>query len=263
MNNGRPRQHGQRPTGTPSASGNRATGEPLKFDGEFDFEQANQRFTEEIEKAMDKLKVGDETKKSGSEDKNDSLTNSMSQELQDQAHIMMKQKSLESMDLAKEMQKQMDQKMLSKEDQDVKDFYDKNISFFDRISCESNEKMVSSQRPKSWKEERKVNAETFGLTQRSNDKSYRSYNYNNRNYHNRNYNGQRNYNNNNNQMNNSMTNSNSQNFNQRNGGQRQNYNQRQGQQNMNRGYNNNNGGYRQHRQEMEVNGNSQRRFGSR
>lgn len=254
MNNGRPRQHGQRPTGTPSASGNRTSGEPLKFDGEFDFEQANQRFTEEIEKAMDKLKVED-NKKTGSDEKNESLTNSMSQELQDQAHIMMKQKSLETMDLAKEMQKQMDQKMLSKEEQDVKDFYDKNISFFDRISCESNEKMVSG-RPKSWKEERKVNAETFGLTQRSN----RSYNYNNRNYHNRNYNGNRN-NNNNNNMNNSMTNSNSQNF-QRNGQRQQNYNQRSGQQNMNRGYNNN-GGYRQHRQEMEVNGNSQRRFGSR
>lgn len=58
MSNGRPRQ-GQRPTGTPSASGNRATGEPLKFDGEFDFEQANQRFTEEIEKTMDNLKLVD------------------------------------------------------------------------------------------------------------------------------------------------------------------------------------------------------------
>ena len=100
QSNGRPRQQGQRPTGTPSASGNRATGEPLKFDGEFDFEQANQRFTEEIEKAMDKLKVEDKKQ----EDKDHSLTNSLSQELQDQAHIMMKQRSLESMDLAKEMQ---------------------------------------------------------------------------------------------------------------------------------------------------------------
>lgn len=33
-------------------------GEPLKFDSEFDFEQANARFEQEIEKEFDKLKIG-------------------------------------------------------------------------------------------------------------------------------------------------------------------------------------------------------------
>lgn len=273
MSNGRPRQ-GQRPTGTPSASGNRATGEPLKFDGEFDFEQANQRFTEEIEKTMDNLKLVDgksttdkkSEKKTTTGEENTSLTTSMSQELQDQAHIMMKQKNLESMDLHKELQKQMDQKMLSKEDQDVKDFYDKNISFFDRISCESNDKMTT-QKPKNWKEERKINAETFGLIQRNDMKSnyHRNYNYNNRNYNNRNYNNRNNYNNNNNQNNSNLNNSLTNGNNYRGNNQR-NYNNRpqtntNGYNNRNNYNNNQNNGYR--RQEMEVNGNSQRRFGSR
>merc|ERR1712127_679563 len=250
MSNGRPRQT-QRPTGTPSATGNRTSGEPLKFDGEFDFEQANARFTEEIEQAMNKLKVGGEKTEKKSEiegeEKDTSLSTSLSQqELQDQAHIMMKQKSLESMDLHKEMQKHMDAKM--KEDQDMKDFYDKNISFFDRISCESNDKLINT-KPKNWKEERKINAETFGLQQRQHDKSYRSYN----NYHHNN--------NNNNNMNNSLTQQ-SQNY-RGNNQMRNNYNQRPQNNNNNNQMrnNNNNNGYR--RTEVEVNGNSQRRFGSR
>lgn len=154
------------------------------------------------------------------------------------------------MDLHKEMQKHMDAKM--KEDQDMKDFYDKNISFFDRISCESNDKLINN-KPKNWKEERKINAETFGLQQRQHDKSYRSYN----NYHRNNYRGNYNQRNHHNNMNNSLNQPQSQNY-RGNNQMRNNYNQRP--QNNNNTRNNNNG-YR--RTEVEVNGNSQRRFGSR
>jgi len=237
----------------------------LKFEGEFDFEQANARFTEEIEKNMDKLKLDEASKKDSKKDSNKSdtekdtsLSHSMSQqEMQDQAHIMMKQKSMEAMDMHREMSKHMESKMLSKEDQDMKDFYDKNISFFDRISCESNEKMMN-QKPKNWKEERKINAETFGLVQKVSS-YHRNYNYNNRNYNNPRNQYQRNYQNSNNQ------NLNSSRGNARDTQQRsQNYNQRSSANNQNgnmRSNNMNNNGYR--RQEMEVNGNSQRRFGSR
>merc|ERR1712127_1139311 len=211
---------------------------------------------------MNKLKVGGEKTEKKSEiegdEKETSMTQSMSQqELQDQAHIMMKQKSLESMDLHKEMQKHMDAKM--KEDQDMKDFYDKNISFFNRISCESNDKLINT-KPKNWKEERKINAETFGLQQRQHDKSYRSYNNYHRNNYRGNYNNQRNHNNNNNNnMNNSLTQQ-SQNY-RGNNQMRNNYNQRPQNNNNQMRNNNNNNGYR--RTEVEVNGNSQRRFGSR
>jgi protein LSM14 len=155
--------------------------EPLKFEGEFDFEQANARFEQEIEKEFsDKLKISSEkqsqrNKRNQSKDKHDldsSLTNSQSmtlQDMQDQQHMLMKQKSLStgladhSSDMSKDHLHRGDgSHTMSAEE---KNFYDKNISFFDRISCEANDKMQSKER-KNWKEERKMNAETFGLIQR-------------------------------------------------------------------------------------------------
>jgi len=38
-------------------------------------------------------------------------------------------------------------------DEDNKNFYDKNHSFFDRISCEANDKIQT--KPKNWREEKK------------------------------------------------------------------------------------------------------------
>ncbi|CAG0917692.1 unnamed protein product [Notodromas monacha] len=50
------------------------------------------------------------------------------------------------------------------DEEDAKQFYDKEKSFFDKISCEAMEKSRgSSQRP-DWKNERKLNAETFGVS---------------------------------------------------------------------------------------------------
>ena len=158
--------------------------EPLKFEGEFDFEQANARFEQEIEKEFtDKLKISSDKQRSNkrnqSKDKqqqqqqhdlDSSLTNSQSmtlQDMQDQQHMLMKQKSLSTTntdhDLSKDHQHHArDTHTMSAEE---KNFYDKNISFFDRISCEANDKLQSKER-KNWKEERKMNAETFGLIQR-------------------------------------------------------------------------------------------------
>jgi protein LSM14 len=74
-------------------------------------------------------------------------------------------------------------------------YYDKQKSFFDRISCETTEKEKTNSR-RNWNEERRVNAETFGLkyrpiqqtgNQRNGQGGY--YNNNNR----RNYNGQQSY----------------------------------------------------------------------
>jgi protein LSM14 len=214
-NNTSPRQNtagGRRPQQRTGSSGQTGTltgtrgnnGEPLKFEGEFDFEQANARFEQEIEKEFsDKLKIGS-GKQSGNqrEQNNDtSLTNSQSlslQDLQDQQHIIMKQKSLHSGSDNIEKQPQTKQEQhdqhinRSSMDEDQKNFYDKNISFFDRISCESNEK--SQSKPKNWKEERKINAETFGLQQRQQNEMKQ--NYNNRPYNNNYGNNYRNNNNN-------------------------------------------------------------------
>jgi protein LSM14 len=184
--------------------------EPLKFEGEFDFEQANARFEQEIEKEFtDKLKISSDKQRSNkrnqSKDKqqqqqqqqhdlDSSLTNSQSmtlQDMQDQQHMLMKQKSLSTTntdhDLSKDHQHHArDTHTMSAEE---KNFYDKNISFFDRISCEANDKLQSKER-KNWKEERKMNAETFGLIQRQQNDMMKS-NYS------RTYNNSNRYNNNN------------------------------------------------------------------
>ena len=59
--NNRIRSQQQRSTGAPSSA--RSSGEPIKFDSEFDFESANAKFEQDIEKEFDKLKIG---KNSGS-----------------------------------------------------------------------------------------------------------------------------------------------------------------------------------------------------
>ena len=58
-NNNRMRPQQQQQQQQRSAGGlSGRNGEPLKFDSEFDFEQANARFEQEIEKEFDKLKIG-------------------------------------------------------------------------------------------------------------------------------------------------------------------------------------------------------------
>jgi hypothetical protein len=242
-----PRQQNRRP----QRSG--PSGEPLKFEGEFDFESANARF-EEIEKEFtEKLKIGSNGKHQSNQSGNDtSLTTSQSmplQDLQDQQHLMMKQKSMTS---GIESEQKPESHMTAEEQ---KNFYDKNMSFFDRISCESSDK--NQTKPKDWKQEKKINAETFGFQQRQlmQDK-YNSYNrqggYNNRPQQNRNY--PRN-NNSNNQQQQSRPSNNQQRYGNQN-------NQRMttvGNGNQSRGYNNR----RNDMDESYGQERSQRRFGSR
>lgn len=73
---------------------------------------------------------------------------------------MLMKKSL-GMDMESSQQQQQQQRDSTSAGDDKQHFYDKNISFFDRISCEANEK--TQKKPVNWKEERKLNAETFGV----------------------------------------------------------------------------------------------------
>ena len=98
---------------------------------EFDFEKANQVFQEMVDKLED-LNIslnGEKSEKSGSEDKEETRT---------------------------------DIDRSEKVDEDG-NFYDKTKSFFDNISCEAIERTKSNQKKFDWKQERKLNAETFGL----------------------------------------------------------------------------------------------------
>jgi protein LSM14 len=42
--------------------------------------------------------------------------------------------------------------------------YDKKKSFFDNISCEANERSKGKTQRTDWRQERKINSETFGLS---------------------------------------------------------------------------------------------------
>jgi protein LSM14 len=207
MTNGSPRvnmRNRQRSTGTVNTPSGNAARDQLKFDAEFNFEEANARF-EEIEKELaDKLKNTSISGKSHNRNKDKNATTSElenehdislnSSELQDQQHMLIKQKSLMTdTDLVKShTNNSLDQSI----DEKDKHFYDKSISFFDRISCEANDKIIIKN--KNWKEERKLNAETFGLSQRMQHNEQRSssgynnnmrmgYNSNNRTNYTRNY----------------------------------------------------------------------------
>ena len=134
---------------------------------EFDFEKANQVFQQMVDKLEDlNISVnGEKIEKSSTEDKDETRT-----------------------DLDRTTDKVVDE-----------DFYDKTKSFFDKISCEAIERTKGNQKKFDWKQERKLNAETFGIkvTYRRNDGGFRRPGFIN---HNR-FNQNRRFNNNNNGIN--------------------------------------------------------------
>ncbi|XP_051739929.1 LSM14A mRNA processing body assembly factor a isoform X4 [Ctenopharyngodon idella] len=120
---------------------------PMKFDKDFDFESANAQFNkEEIDKEFQsKLKLKDEKpdKALNGEDKGDSGVDTQNSEG-------------------------------NAEEEDPlgpKCYYDKSKSFFDNISCDDTRKAAERsggsgfprERRNTWAEERRMNAETFGI----------------------------------------------------------------------------------------------------
>ncbi|XP_055530615.1 protein LSM14 homolog B-A isoform X2 [Wyeomyia smithii] len=107
----------------------------LKFENDYDFEQANNKF-EELRSQLSKLKVGDEVKpeqlNSETTDKKDDSGNETG---------------------AGEHEQEEDEVVC----------YDKAKSFFDTISCEAIERAKGKQQRTDWRQERKLNTETFGV----------------------------------------------------------------------------------------------------
>ncbi|XP_076263389.1 LSM14 family protein trailer hitch isoform X3 [Rhynchophorus ferrugineus] len=111
----------------------------LKFDKDYDFEQANTAF-EELKNKLAKVKLEEaagtsknEVNGSGVEpDKKDDSGNETGagETEQDEEHEV---------------------------------FYDKNKSFFDKISCEAVERAKGKMQRTDWRKERKLNSETFGV----------------------------------------------------------------------------------------------------
>ncbi|XP_065361129.1 protein LSM14 homolog A isoform X2 [Calliphora vicina] len=126
---------------------------PIKFEQDFDFEQANTKF-EELRSQLSKLKVGDEPKSeqmNGETDKKDDSGNETG---------------------AGEHEP---------EEEEITVGYDKTKSFFDNISCETAQDRAKNKNY-DWRQERKLNSETFGVssTRRGGYRGRGNY-YNNRN----------------------------------------------------------------------------------
>ncbi|XP_073843450.1 LSM14 family protein trailer hitch isoform X6 [Musca autumnalis] len=108
---------------------------PIKFEQDFDFEQANNKF-EELRSQLAKLKVGDEPKSeqmNGETDKKDDSGNETG---------------------AGEHEP---------EEEEITVGYDKTKSFFDNISCETAQDRAKNKNY-DWRQERKLNSETFGVS---------------------------------------------------------------------------------------------------
>uniref|UniRef100_A0A1A7WGE9 LSM14 homolog Aa (SCD6) n=1 Tax=Iconisemion striatum TaxID=60296 RepID=A0A1A7WGE9_9TELE len=155
------RGEGRDPTKCPTASGAQRRGRgvghrgrgrfnlrrdgPMKFDKDFDFESANAQFNKEIDQEFqNKLKLKDEKTLNG-EDKGDSGPKIHKSEgnAENETDLL-----------------------------GPNCYYDKSKSFFDNISCDdtrkANEKSGGSafprERRQTWAEERRMNAETFGIS---------------------------------------------------------------------------------------------------
>lgn len=133
--------------------GNRSRGKvnvrrdgPMKFDEDFDFETANAQFhKDEIDKELqNKLKLKD--------DKAEKALNG--------------EETAEVEHLASEATTEEEEAVINP------CYYDKSKSFFDNLSCDdpskSGERGFSKDRRPTWAEERRMNAETFGIPLRHN-----------------------------------------------------------------------------------------------
>ncbi|XP_064215992.1 protein LSM14 homolog B isoform X2 [Tribolium castaneum] len=128
---GRPRG-GFKPNQGQPTPGNKAKN-TLKFENDYDFEQANTEF-EELRSQLAKVKVEEtsKTELNGDVDKKDDSGNETG---------------------AGENEPE--------EEHEV--YYDKSKSFFDKISCEAVERAKGKSQRTDWRTERKLNSETFGV----------------------------------------------------------------------------------------------------
>jgi len=140
-----------------STRGNANNQSALKFIGDFDFEKSNAEFDknaieDEIKKSLSIKTTKDKTKESTPTEQPAQIENLPTE----QSPAPTQPTSITTVEKTE------------RQDQDANPdgFYDKQKSFFDRISCETTEKEKTSNARRNWNEERRLNAETFGLRYR-------------------------------------------------------------------------------------------------
>lgn len=122
---------------------NRQRVKPLKFDIDFDFEQANNKF-EELRSQLSKLKVGEDGKTEQSTTPTPSQMNGETDKKDDSGN-------------------ETGAGEHEPEEEDVTIGYDKTKSFFDNISCEAAQDRTKNKKV-DWRQERKLNTQTFGVS---------------------------------------------------------------------------------------------------
>ena len=144
MRGGRRGKSGDR-TGAPR--GPRASA-PLKFEGEYDFDEANKLFLQ-LDSKFKNLKLKGEEKDSGegSGDRAGSKLPAGPSE------------SVSDYD-SEDHNKNGD----SKDGSQHEEYYDRSKSFFDNISCEATGRSQGKGNKPDWRKERQINAETFGIS---------------------------------------------------------------------------------------------------
>jgi len=105
--------------------------ETLKFEGEYDFDKANEEFKEVLEKLQ---KSSLESKPNGETEIDEAKNEVEEGEIENNC------------------------------DENSEVYYDKKKSFFDSISCEATEKAKGRSNKPDWRAEKKLNRETFGVS---------------------------------------------------------------------------------------------------
>lgn len=121
----------------------------LNFEGDYDFEQANKKF-EELSSQLAKTKISNEQP-----DHNGSGTVLIAEEKKEDSGNETGEGNVES-----------------EEQEESPIFYDRAKSFFDNISCEASERSKGKIQRTDWRQERKLNLDTFGVA--SSRRGYRS-----------------------------------------------------------------------------------------
>lgn len=149
---GRPRGGpGFKPNNQNQASGGGNKKNTLKFENDFDFEQANTEF-EELRSQLNKVKIEDGGSASvGSAAADKSATGVKTGEVN--GDVDSKKDDSGNETGAGETEQE--------EEHEV--YYDKSKSFFDKISCEAVERAKGKSQRTDWRTERKLNSETFGV----------------------------------------------------------------------------------------------------
>ncbi|XP_016958970.3 protein LSM14 homolog B-A isoform X12 [Drosophila biarmipes] len=122
----------------------------IKFEGDFDFEQANNKF-EELRSQLAKLKVAEDAAAKPTTNSTATTATATNEQLNGET------------DKKDDSGNETGAGEHEPEEDDVAVCYDKTKSFFDNISCEAAQDR-SKNKKNDWRQERKLNTETFGVS---------------------------------------------------------------------------------------------------